>query len=128
MVNLKESRSRSGLASPLPPKTGPALQFIETEPSFNKTEVRKFTYVFPVVKYAPAMFQPGPVYRGGEAAQIGHQPWNFSQVWTAYSTPKQMDYAYKHGYRGTQSTASYQVAQTTMYQLLQMRSINNAGQ
>lgn len=124
MCNLKSGGSHTKL----PPHTGPQLEFIEEQPSFNKTDVTKFQYVFPVVKYAPAMFQPGPSYRGGEAAQIGHQPWNYSQVWTAYSTPKQMDWSYKPAYRGTQSAASYQVAQQTMYQLLQLRSINNAGQ
>lgn len=124
MCNLRSS----GGSTKLPAHTSPELQFIEDQPSFNKTDIRKFQYTFPVVKYSPAMFQPGPVYFGGEAAQIGHQPWNYSQVWTAYSTPKQMDWSYKPAYRGTQSAASYQVAQTTMYQLLQMRSINNASQ
>lgn len=113
--------------SKLPPHTGPQLQFIEEQPSFNKVSRTEFTYVFPVSAYCPAFFQPGPVYRGGEAAQIGHQSWNFSQIWTAYSTPKQMDWAYKPGYRGTQSAASFQVAQQAMFQMLQMRSINSAG-
>lgn len=120
MCNLKK-----GGSTKLPPMTGPQLGFIEEQPSFNKTDITKFSYVFPVVKYSPAMFQPGPVYRGGEAAQIGHQPWNFSQVWTAYSTPRQMDWSFVPSYKGTQSAASYQVAQQTMYQMLQLRSINN---
>lgn len=111
----------------LPPHTGPELAFEEEHPSFNKVDIRRFDYIFPVVKYAPAHFQPGPVYFGGEAAQIGNQPWNFSQVWTAQSTPKQMDWAFKPSFKGTQSAAAIQVAQQAMSQLLAMRSINSAS-
>jgi hypothetical protein len=81
-----------------------------------------FNYVAPVVKYAPAQFQPGPVYRSGEAARVGHQPYNFDQKWVAYSTPRQTDYKYIPSYKGTQSTASYSLAQNTMSRLISMRS------
>lgn len=85
-----------------------------------------FNYIAPVVKYSPAAFQPGPVYVGGLASPIGHQPYNFDQIWTAYSTPKQMDYASVPSYKGSQSTASYSMAQNTMSRLIYMRSVNNA--
>lgn len=126
MCNLKMSGARSKITG-LPPHTGPVIQFIEEQPSFNKTDITRFSYIAPVVKYAPAHFQPGPVYFGGEAAQIGHQPWNFTQEWTAYNTPKQMDWSFKPAYKGSQSAASYQVAQQAIAQLLSMRSINNLG-
>lgn len=95
--------------------------------SFNDVHARMFDYVFPVVKYAPAHFQPGPVYYDPIAWRVGHQSWNFSQVWTAYSTPKQMDYHFVPSYKGSQSAASFAVAQNAMSQLLAMRSINSGG-
>lgn len=123
---LRRSGINNGV-SHLPPKTGPVLGFIEEQPSFNKTDVVRFNYVFPVSKYSPAQFQPGPVYFGGEAAQIGHQPFNFTDAWTAYSTPQQMDWSYKPSYKGTQSAASYLVSQQAMSRLLALRSINSGG-
>lgn len=86
-----------------------------------------FNYVFPVVKYSPAAFQPGPVYRSGIASSIGHQPYNFQQIWTAYSTPKQTDYTFLPSYKGSQSTASYSLAQNTMSRLINMKGNNFAG-
>lgn len=73
------------------------------------------------MKYAPAQFQPGPVYRGGEAAAIGHQPWNFTDAWTAYSQPHTLAPVYLQSYKGSQSAATYSVAQQAMALLLNQR-------
>ena len=114
----------------LPPHPGQVLMFENFQGGnfkLGRGLPDSFNYIAPTPKYAPAQFQPGPVYYGGEAASIGNQPWNFSQVWTAYSTPKQMDWAYKKAYRGTQSAASFALAQQSMAQLLALRSINSGG-
>lgn len=112
----------------LPPHGGQLLEFtrnanLQVGSGFGDG----FTYVFPVVKYSPASFQPGPVYWEGLLPKIGHQPYNFDQIWTAYSTPKQMDWTTKPSYKGTQSAASYALSQQTISQLLQLRSINSGG-
>lgn len=82
-----------------------------------------FTYIAPVVKYAPAEFQPGPVYRGGEAATHGHQPFNWSDTWTAYSQPRIPNIKYLQVYKGSQSAASYAVAQRAVSMMLQQRGL-----
>lgn len=117
-----------GRVTKMPPHTGTQLAW--TEDAGLKTGMGMqtgFTYVAPVVKYSPAAAQPGPVYWTCDATKVGHQPWNFSQVWTAYSTPSQMDWAYSAGYKGTQSAASFALAQNAISQLLALRSINNSG-
>jgi len=119
-------RMSRGFVTKMPPHPGQALSFTKGNNLVNNT-IQSFTYVAPVVKYSCASSQPGPVYRGGEAAAIGNQPWNFSQVWTAYSTPSQMDWAYSAGYKGTQSAASFALAQNAISQLLALRSINSSG-
>jgi len=119
------SNLSSGKTSRMPPHPGQALMFVrDTNLETGSRLPESFNYIAPVVKYAPAQFQPGPVYRSGLAASIGHQPWNFTDAWTAYSTPSQMDWAYSPGYRGTQSAASYALSQQAMMQLLQLRSVN----
>lgn len=118
MLNSKSSTR-------MPAHSGQPLNFeVDSGLRMGSRLPESFNYIAPVCKYSPAMFQPGPVYRGGEAASIGKQPWNFSQVWTAYSTPSQMSWAYGPSYKGTQSTASYAVSQQAMANLLAMRSIN----
>lgn len=81
-----------------------------------------FTYIAPLPKYAPAQFQPGPVYRGGEAAAIGHQPYNWTDQWTAYQTPRYWQQVNLQVYKGSQSTASFSVAQNAIAMLLAQRS------
>lgn len=117
-----------GRVTKMPPHPGQLVGFTggqgQNLVGHNKQE---FTYIAPVVKYSPAMFQPGPVYWEGLPAKIGHQPWNWSDVWTAYSTPSQMDFAYGPSFKGTQSAASFAIAQQAISNMLALRSINNAG-
>lgn len=116
-----------GRVTKLPPHGGQMLGFIHTGIKETAGLPEAFNYVAPVVKYSPACFQPGPVYRSGLAAAVGHQPWNWSDRWTAYSTPSQMDWAYGPIFKGTQSAASFAVAQNAISQMLQLRSINANG-
>lgn len=116
-----------GRVTKMPPHGGVPLSFVHTGIKETAGLPESFNYIAPVVKYSPAAFQPGPVYRSGRAAAIGHQPWNFSQAWTAYSTPSQMDWAYGPIFKGTQSAASFAVAQNAISQMLQLRSINSGG-
>jgi hypothetical protein len=115
-----------GRISRMPPHPYQPVGFTNGQ-NLQINEVQRFNYVAPVVKYSPAMFQPGPVYSGGIASAIGHQPWNWSDVWTAYSTPSQMDFAYGHSFKGTQSTASFAIAQQAISNMLALRSINSAN-
>lgn len=127
MCNLRYSGQR-GRNNKLPPHTGPQLQFTgEINPSFNKTDIVGFNYIFPLPKYAPAHFQPGPVYFGGEASAIGKQPYNYQNPFPAMMTPGLVNWTFMHVGKGTQSAASYQIAQQAMYNLLAMRGINNAS-
>lgn len=121
---MRNSASRQ---SSMPAHPGQPLDFVKTGIKESTGIPESFNYIAPVVKYAPAEFQPGPVYRGGLATAVGHQPWNFTDAWTAYSTPAQMDYAYVASYKGSQSAASYAVAQQAISQLLALRSINASG-
>lgn len=126
MCNMRRTGLSQG-ATKLPPHGGQPLEFTrKTNLQLGQGLNDGFNYIAPVVKYSPAAFQPGPVYRSGLASSIGHQPYNFYQTWTAYSTPKQTDYTFLPSYKGTQSTASYSLAQNTMSRLLSMRSSNNA--
>lgn len=115
-----------GRITKMPPHPGQMVGFTNG-PNLVINDVQKFTYVAPVVKYSPAMFQPGPVYWEGLPAKIGHQPWNWSDVWTAYSTPSQMDFAYGPAFKGSQSTASFAIAQQAISNMLALRSINSAN-
>lgn len=90
----------------------------------GKGLAESFNYVFPVSKYCPANFQPGPVYRGGEAAAIGNQPYLFDQSNVGKHTPSIMDWKTLPVFKGTQSAASFAIAQQTMYQMIALRSIN----
>jgi len=122
------SNLSSGKTTRMPAHPGQPLDFTRNQNfDMGRGFADSFNYIAPVVKYAPAQFQPGPSYRGGEAAAIGNQPWNFSDQWTGYSTPSQMAWAYQPGYRGTQSAASFALAQQAMMQLLQLRSVNASG-
>lgn len=117
------TKLKPGSITKLPSHPQPQLDWQE-EP--NKVLARgmkdSFTYIAPVVKYSPAGLQPGPVYRGGEAAAIGHQPFNYTDAWTAYSQPHVPNLKYMQMYKGSQSAASYAVAQNAIALLLAQRS------
>lgn len=113
----------SHTSTKIPPHPQAAMNFtIDTSSREARGMYDSFNYIAPVVKYNPAAMQPGPVYRGGEAAAVGHQPYNYTDSWTAYSQPRSMPFAYLHGYKGTQSTASFAVAQNTIANMLSVRS------
>lgn len=116
---------RYGNNTKIPSHGGQNLTFTGNV-SFNNVNPRGFNYVFPLNAFVPFMFQPGAIYRGGEATSIGHQPFNYNVgANVAYSTPTLMDYAFKPSFRGTQSAASFSISQQAMSQLLQQRSINS---
>lgn len=114
-----------GRVTKLPCHYPPTVNFVNNQPRRMEAGLSdSFTYIAPVVKYSPAAFQPGPVYRGGEAAAIGHQPYNWTDQWTAYQTPHYWSMNNMQVYRGSQSSASFSVAQNAMAMLLNRSSSN----
>lgn len=121
---LLPCKKLGGVPTKLPPHPQPVLNWtVNANSRLGRNQGDGFTFVFPTPKYYPPAFQPGPgnIYLGGEAAAIGNQPYNYTQVFSSASTPRNIDFLHLQMYASKNSPAQTLIAQQTMSTLLSLR-------
>lgn len=79
-----------------------------------------FNYIAPTPMWTPAALAgTSPTYKTGEAYQIGHQPYDSTELYIAKRTPAQPRLLTNYmGYSGVQSVASVSNSQSIMAGIL----------